>query len=148
MDLSLRKKQKGTGSGSAEQEKSGVKLNIYHRIVAYLQLREAIRKADKAHEEDRERYYVMPTFGTNGKPTVVIMERRNFRKLKHKGYISSRASVRDLVQECFYFTPYANGDGFITPDFRKRKERQYYSWYKAALEASKLNKKTKKHNDG
>lgn len=119
-------------------------MNIFHRFVAYLQLREAVRKADDAHRKDGERYYVMPTFGTDKKPKVVVMDRYNFRKLKHKGYISTKATTRDLIGECFYFTPYRNGSGFITPEFQHRKQLQYLSWYAAELKAAKINRKRKK----
>lgn len=123
-------------------------MNIFKRFVAYLQLREAVRKADSAHEKDGGRYYVMPTTGTSkGKPKLVIMDRYNFRKLKHKGYITTKATVNDLVSECFYFTPYANGNGYITKAFQLRKVRQFFSWYDAELKAKKQNHKLAKNKD-
>lgn len=106
-------------------------MNIYRKLVAYLQLRNAIRQADEAHEKTGERYYVMPTHGTSGKPTLVIVDRRNFRKLKFKKYISHYVHVRDLVRESFYFTPYRNGNRAITEEYKKRKCKQYYAWYEA-----------------
>lgn len=121
-------------------------MNILQKIRAYLQLREAVRMADDAHAKDGGRYYVLPTMGSyNGKPRLVVMDRRNFRKLKHKGYIPTRATIRNLVSESFYFTPYINGDGFITTDFQQRKVRQFYSWYAAELNAAKRNRKRLKN---
>ena len=117
-------------------------MNIFQKIRAYLQLREAVRMADNAHAKDGGRYYVMPTTGShNGNPRLVVMDRRNFRKLKHKGYIPTRATIRNLVSESFYFTPYINGDGFITTDFQRRKVSQFYSWYEAELNAVRHNRK-------
>ena len=80
-------------------------MNVFKKLRAYLRYREAVRKADEAHEKNGERFYVMPGV----KNTILIMDRYNFRKLKHKGYISHKASVTDLEKECFYATPYKNG---------------------------------------
>lgn len=119
-------------------------MNIFQKIRAYLQLREALREANNAHAKNGERYYVLPTSAnSNEKPRLIVMDRRNFRILKHKGYIPCKANVRDLVAESFYFTPYANGSGYITNDFFNRKKRQFYSWYDAAL-AANSNKRNKR----
>lgn len=117
-------------------------MNIFVKFLAYLQLREAVRKADNAHQANGQRFYVMPTSDApKGKPQLVVIDRYNFRKLKHKGYISPRATVRDLVAECFYFTPYANGNAFITADLQKRKVAQFFQWYDAARRAAKDKRK-------
>lgn len=112
-------------------------MNVFRKFVAYLQLREAVSRADKAHEKNGERYYVMPQ-QTGGKPKLIIMDRRNFRILRSKHYISRNSNVNDLIAECFYFTPYSNGSGYITEDFRKRKVQQFFAWMDAQR---KLNKK-------
>lgn len=118
-------------------------MNIFRKFRAYLQLREAVRRADKAHQANGQRFYVLPTSDApKGKPQLVVIDRFNFRKLKHKGYIPQKATVRDLVAESFYFTPYANGNAFITAEFRKRKARQFFQWYEAVRKAT--NKKGKK----
>ena len=75
-------------------------MNIFKKIRASLRLREAVRQADKAHRENGQRYYVMPTSGVSGQ--LVIMDRNNFRKLKQKHYINHNTFVRDLEFECFY----------------------------------------------
>lgn len=108
-------------------------MNMYQKFVAYLQLREAVNKADRAHEKDGERYYVMPT--KNGK--LVVLDRANFRTLKRKHYISYKATQRDMLNECFYFTPYRNGDGYITRDGLKKKTAQFYSWSDAMRKLKK-----------
>lgn len=110
-------------------EKLRVMLNIFLRIKATLRLREAIVKADNAHNNTGERYYVMPTSGTTGE--LIIMDRANFRKLKQKGYINRNIFIKDLEHECFYCTPYRNGHGELHPDAIAIKRKQYYSWVEA-----------------
>lgn len=89
--------------------------------------REAIRKADRAHAKDGRRYYVLPS--AEGK--LLIMDRENFRILKQKHYINHRARVQDLLDECFYCTPYRYGDGVLSHDELKLKKQQYLSWCRA-----------------
>lgn len=99
-------------------------MNIFRKIRASLRLSEAIRKADKAHRETGERYYVMPN-GDNG--NLIVMDRSNFRKLKQKGYVSRKAKVLNLEYECFYCTPYSNGTGALSTQVLKFKRKQYFS---------------------
>ncbi len=114
-------------------------MDIFRKLRASLRLTEAIKRAEQAFKETGERYYVMPT--TSHKGELIIMDRRNFRKLKQKGYISHDVRVTDLERECFYCTSYRNGEG-VLPDFivdMKRKE--YYKW----LDSIKKNGKVRKH---
>ena len=97
-------------------------MNIFKRFRAVLRIKEAARQADKAHKETGERYYVMPN-GNSGK--LIIMDRFNFRKLKQKRYMSPKVFVDDLERECFYCTPYRNGDGALPKEVVKMKCRQY-----------------------
>lgn len=117
-------------------------MNIFKKIKASLRLREAVRKADKAHSENGQRYYVMPTSGTSGQ--LVIMDRNNFRKLKQKHYINYNTFVRDLEVECFYCTPYRNGMGELHPAVIAKKRKQYYSWLEAIAKLKK-NGQVRKH---
>lgn len=117
-------------------------MNIFKKFKASLRLREAVRQADKAHSENRQRYYVMPTSGTSGQ--LVIMDRNNFRKLKQKHYIKYGTFVRDLEVECFYCTPYRNGMGALSPKDIALKKKQYYSWLEA-ISKSKKNGTVRKH---
>ena len=95
-------------------------MNIFKKIRAALRYNEAVRQADKEHRETGERYYVMP----NGNGKLIIMDRSNFRRLKHKHYISHKCSVRDLESECFYCTPYRNGKGELSKEVRYLKRQQ------------------------
>lgn len=101
--------------------------NIFQKFIDYLRYREAVKKADKAHAETGERYYVMPS--TSGK--LHVMDRRNFRCLKIKHYIPHDVHIRDLVNECFYLTPYRNGNGYLDKEGQKIKLAFYYSWCRA-----------------
>lgn len=107
-------------------------MNIFKRIRATLRLNEAVRQADKAHRETGERYYVIPN-GDEG--NLIIMDRFNFRKLKHKGYLPRKAVVRDLEISCFYCTPYRNGNGILPKEVINFKRKQYMKF----LEKSKKN---------
>jgi len=108
-------------------------MNIFKKLVAYTRWYYAIKKADSEHERTGERYYVI---AGNGKD-LVVTDRRVFRKLKQKGYISRQANVNDMIRECFYFTPYKNGDGFITKEYLTRKREQYFSYLKALAKKDK-----------
>lgn len=116
-------------------------MNVFQKLKASLRLNKAVEKAEQAHRETGERYYVMPSVGSKG--YLVIMDRYNFRKLKQKGYITRNAFVRDLERECFYFTPYRDGLSAISPGIEKLKREQYFSWYEDAVKKNK-----KKKNDG
>lgn len=99
-------------------------LNLFRKFKAKVQLAKAIRMADDAHRADGERYYVMPT--SSGR--LMVTDRKNFRGLKAKHYIPQTASVKNLVDECFYCTPYRDGTG-VLPDFvMEIKTKQYFAW--------------------
>ncbi len=101
-------------------------MDIFRKLRASLRLFEAIRQADKAYDETGNRHYVMPTSGKSGQ--LIIMDRKNFRKLKHKGYITKEANIGDLEKECFYCTPYRNGEGELPAEIVSMKRKQYFKW--------------------
>ena len=114
-------------------------MHILQKLKASLRLREAVRKADEAHQQTGERYYVMPASADGCK--LIIMDRSGFRKLKQKGYITHKVFVADLERECFYFTPYRNGSCAIPPEVANLKRNQYFSWCAACIRKSKNKKK-------
>ena len=63
------------------------------------------------------------------KKTLIILDRRNFRKLKRKGYITPQATIYALDRECFYATSYRDNKGTYTKEIIKLKKQQYYDWY-------------------
>lgn len=115
-------------------------MNIFYYIKDYLRLWKAIEKADNEFRKKPNRYYVLPT--KNGK--LVICDRRNFRLLKKKHYIREEATIRDCLNECFYFTPYANGNGYITEESETIKRQQYFRWCQALRELAKKKKQEAK----
>lgn len=117
-------------------------MNIFQQFFAYLRLREAVRKADEAYHQTGKRYYVMPSFGGDRK--LLVMDRSNFRILKRKGYITHKALVYDMMLESFYFTPHRDGSGWLSEKDRRKKVRQYFSWYAAEIKAAKERKKIAK----
>ena len=110
------------------------------QFVDYLRYREAVKQADEAHAKSGERYYVMPVTVEGSKPKLLIMNRSNFRKLKQKHYISHKATQRDLINECFYCTPYRNGDGYLDARGRRIKLSLYFSYCQTTRKIKKPKK--------
>lgn len=100
-------------------------MNIFKKIKAEIVYSLAVRKADNAHSENGERYYVMPS--EDGR--LVVVDRRNFRILKRKNYISKDASVADMQRECFYCTPYRNGKGGDVGRHLALKHSAFLDWF-------------------
>ena len=101
-------------------------MNIFKHLLATLRLNFAISKADTALSETGERHYVMPQHGSR---RLVVVDRRNFRILRRKGYINPKATVTDMISECFYHTPYRDGSGILPPDMAAKKRKAYLSWF-------------------
>ena len=101
-------------------------MNGFVKFYAFLQYRRAVQMADKAHEENGARFYVMPN--ARGKIRLIVTDRKNFRRLRMKHYIDSNVKMEDVLQHCFYYTPYASGDGAITEAETSAKLARYYAW--------------------
>ena len=101
-------------------------MNIFKKFRAYLRFNEAVKKADKAHQQTGERFYVMPMEQPRG--SLLIMDRAQFRKLRQKHYIPRHARVKNLEDECFYHTSYRHGNGKLSTADMEKKRKQYYSW--------------------
>jgi len=111
-------------------------MKLFRRFKAYLALREAIRKADNWHANGGGRIYVLGA--ADG--TLVVTDKKNYRGLKRKGYIDRNATTQDALNECFYFTPFRNGSGYMTEYQRQYKRAQYLSWVDAIHEMKKKNR--------
>lgn len=114
-------------------------MKLYRRLKAYLALRKAINMADEKHADGGGRFYVLPT--SDGK--LIVTDKKNFRTLRRKHYIGQDATMQDAMNECFYFTPYKNGSGYITPEILAIKRRQYLSWVDANHELKRQQGKKK-----
>lgn len=112
--------------------------DFIHHFIDYLKLRKAIITADELHAKDGDRYYVMP--GSDGK--LIIMDRKNFKRLKLKHYIDQKVTLNDLRRECFYHTPYADGSDHMPAYVRKERAESYYAW---AVTQRVIKKSKKRH---
>lgn len=90
---------------------------------ANVRLDYAIRKAEKAHKEYGERFYVMPDHNDR----LIIMRRKGMRTLRRYGCMDPRVRVKDLVKESFYFT--ADGAGNCLSDAQREAKRLMYLKY-------------------
>lgn len=109
----------------------------YYRMKDYLRYRRAVQMADDAHDKDGDRYYVMPTM--EGK--LMVMDRKNFRNLKRKGYIHKDATMQNAIEECFYYTPKLSNMEPITPHIQQQKFNEYQQWCKAMRMINHFTKK-------
>lgn len=114
-------------------------MNIFSKFKAYLRLREAVIKADKAHAENGDRFYVIPA----ANETLIVTDRKNFRILKQKSYIHRNCTVADLIAVSFYFTPYRDGSKAIAPDYAVEKREKYFRWVENCRKAKKQRKEAK-----
>lgn len=120
--------------------------NPFLQFTDYLRYREAVKQADKEHAKTGERYYVMPATVSEASASAIkllIMNRKTFRKLKQKHYISQIATQRDLLNECFYCTPYRDGNGYLDAHGRRIKLLLYFSYCKATRKLIKEYKHAK-----
>lgn len=100
-------------------------MNALRKLLADLRLREAVRKADKAHAASGGRYYVVPMVGTG---RLVVMDRFNFRKLKQKRYMSPATWIAHLEKSCYYHTPYADGSKGMNEEEKLLGRIRYLAW--------------------
>ena len=102
-------------------------MNIFKRIKSAVRYRKAVRMADEAYQKTGVRQYVLPL--DNKKKKLVVLDRYNMRIYKRKGYMSQKVNVLALEKECFYCTPYRNGDGELPANVVDLKKKQYLAWF-------------------
>lgn len=118
-------------------------MNIIEKFLAYLRLKEAIRIADKAHEENGKRYYVLPNGRTH---KLIVTDRNNYRQLRHKGYYQNSAKMIDVKKASFYYTAHKNGEGKPADELVDLKRMQYYHWVESLNNAKRKGGKDKRNN--
>ena len=101
-------------------------MNIFKKFRAFLRFREAVKMADEAHKKNHQKYYVLPQ--KDGK--LVVMDRKNFRGLRRKGYISREATIPALSTHCVYHTGDARGLGGVLPEYLREKFNDYIRFLK------------------
>lgn len=99
-------------------------MNVFKKFKAYLRFREAVKQADEAYQKYNHRFYVLP----DHKGNLIIMDRRNFRIMRRKHYISRLASVPELSFRSVYHTPDAKGEGGVAVEEHKTKFKEYISY--------------------
>lgn len=112
-------------------------MNPFRKFKAALELREAIKKANNAHANTGERFFVMPYI--DGR--LVVMDRKNFRKLRFKGYINRGVYVNDLLLDSFYFTPCRSGNMPMSESLRKNKVKRFFEWKELLLKKKKAQRR-------
>lgn len=99
-------------------------MNIIKKLKAFLRFREAVKRADQAHDLNKRRYYVIPTPDEK----LLITDRKNFRELRRKKYISREVTLDRLREGSVYHTPDARGIGGVPAEFLQEKFREYVRW--------------------
>ena len=117
-------------------------MNIFIRFYAYLQYRDAVRKAEKAYAKNNRRYYVMPN--AKGKVKLIVTDRNNFRRLRQKHYISQGIKMVDVKRYCFFYTGVkVNTDEISESEMNVRLNR-YFAWYDARRQRARQLRKQKR----
>lgn len=101
-------------------------LKAWYMLTDYLRYYKAVQVADEAHEKDSDRYYVMPSMDKK----LIIVDRKNFRLLKRKGYINKNATINTMLDECFYYTASMQSQQMAEDD-RKNRYKEYKQWCRA-----------------
>lgn len=96
-----------------------------------IQLRYAIRKADRKHKQRGCRFYVIPNFNHQ----LISRSWSEIKQLRKQGYFSAHASENEFILESFYYTP--NRFNQALSDKQKKKKRS--SWLNYVAQVKKLN---------
>ena len=102
-------------------------MNPFKKLKAFLKLNEAIKQADEAFARTGFRHYILPL--QTKKKELLIVDKKNFKKMKQKGYIDKSITITDVRKYCFYCTSFTNGiDKLSGPELRV-KRKNYFKWY-------------------
>ena len=99
---------------------------VYRTLKANIIYEMAIFKLDDAYHKNPRRYYLLIDHSTGG---FIIVDRNNFRALKRKHYISPKATMQNLRNDCTVHTPYADGTGLMPLVVLRERKRAYIKWY-------------------
>lgn len=102
-------------------------MNPFQRLKCFLMYRKAVLEAEKAHKEHNVRYYVLPNIGK--KVMLIVCDRKNFRVLRAKHYISSDIQITDVKKKSFYYTEQGDGTGKMEDDQLRLRQTAYQFWY-------------------
>lgn len=101
-------------------------IKLLRHLKARISYTLAVREAEEAHARNRQRYYVVP--GMNGK--LVVIDRKNFREIRDKHYISRRTRFNLLATKSYYYTPYGNDNPLdrMSSSMMRTKMKEYIAW--------------------
>lgn len=101
---------------------------FFKRINSYIKYEKAVRMADESFAMTGERSYIIKGVGKTGKHQLLIVDRKNFRILKRKGYINHSYRIADVERNCFYCTPYLTGQGTMSEDAKALGKERAINW--------------------
>lgn len=108
------------------------KIRIFFVLLkADIQLKYAIKEAEKKYRLRNVRYYVIPNF----EHRLITRNRYEIRKYRTDGYFDYSAKMDSFKEECFYYTPYANSQEAIS---LKEREAKRKAWLNYVLQAKGL----------
>lgn len=81
----------------------------------------AVSLADRAHERQGHRFFVVP----NEYGRLIVIDRKNFRAYKRHGQIVRHASIDDLKRDCIYCTATGGGNEYLSAEQKEFKKRVY-----------------------
>lgn len=111
-------------------------LNLIRKFKSYLIYREAVAKAETLHSETGDRQFVIPS--PDG--SLIIVDRRNFRLLKRKGYIEKDVRISDLIISSFYYTSDRSGRYPIPEHEIEIRKQKFYLWRKRTRKENRKKK--------
>lgn len=100
-------------------------------LKADIQLKYAIKEAEEKYKKGNVRYYVIPNFNHK----LITCSRAEIRRYRTEGYFDHSAKMDNFKDECFYYTPYANGQDPISVG---RKENKRKLWLNYVLQSRNL----------
>ena len=118
-------------------------MNRFQSFRAFLIYRRAVMMAEKAHKQNGNRYFVIPCVGS--KVELIVTDRKNFRGLKRKHYISEDLHIEDVLARCFYFTASKLGSDGPTDEQLRNRQMTYQLWYEERRKQRKVERAHHRH---
>lgn len=99
-------------------------------LKADIQLRYAIREADRKHKQRGCRFYVIPNLNHQ----LISRSWTEIKQLRKQGYFSAHASENEFILESFYYTP----NRFNQTLSEKQRKKKRSSWLNYVAQVHKL----------
>lgn len=102
--------------------------NIWRRIMAEKMYEKALEEAVAAYRASGKRQYVVKGRLKDGKKTLRVLDRKNFRFLRRKGCIDGRFRMMDMERLCFWHTAHGNGEGEMDEMEMEWRRKKAVAW--------------------